>query len=330
MAKAAARSGVVRFAARFARPRVAILMYHTVQDQPELTANIIDMGMPTALFERQMGILARHYDPVTVDDVLAFLNGTGRLPRRAVVVTFDDGFADNAEVAAPIMERYGIRGAFYLTAGLIGTKNFPWYCRLRYAFRTTEKAEWGGLNGALTGFGHPGERESALQRAWDYCAALTGSGCAKTVATIEGGLGVVRPEANIMLTWDQARRLLRAGHVVGSHTVWHPNMAYLAAEDALREFTESKKLLEEQLKAPVLHFSYPHAALERHLTWKTIDLSAQAGYRTAMTTLSGPVAGGDNPLALRRVQPAEEEYRFRGILDCALCGVPYGFSRSRS
>lgn len=300
-------------------------MYHTVQDQPELTANTLDMGISTARFESQMKILARDYDSVTVDDVLAFLNGVGRLPRRPVAVTFDDGFADNAEIAAPIMERCGIRGAFYLTVGLIGTQDFPWYCRLRYAFRTTKRTEWRGLNGSLRGFGNPSDRESALQQAWDYCAALAGTECAKIVTTVEKELAVMPLQSNIMMSWDQARRLRRAGHIVGSHTVWHPNLAYLPGEDALRELSESKKRLEEELSAPVLHFSYPHAALERHWTEKTVELSAQAGYRTATTTLSGPVVAGDSPLALRRIQPAEQEYRFRGVIDCTLCGLPNRF-----
>ena len=54
-----------------------------------------------------------------------------------MAVTFDDGFLDNFEVAAPIMDRLGIPGTFYVTVAAIDSQRPPWFCRLRHAFGTT-------------------------------------------------------------------------------------------------------------------------------------------------------------------------------------------------
>ena len=131
-----------------------------------------------------MELIARRFRPVTLEEVLLFLNGKMKLPQRAVAVTFDDGFADNYEVAAPILARHGIRAVFYVTAALIGTKTAPWYCRLRFAFATTRSREWRDPD---TGRSYPLDtrdgREKALLASFDACASLVGNrqdevGCA--------------------------------------------------------------------------------------------------------------------------------------------------------
>ena len=62
----------------------------------------------------QTSILREQYHPVTLDDIADWLEHKKPLPHRAVAVTFDDGFADNYHLAAPIMEKHDIRGAIYL------------------------------------------------------------------------------------------------------------------------------------------------------------------------------------------------------------------------
>ena len=57
-----------------------------------------------------------------------------------------------------------------------------------------------------------------------------------------------------MMNCDQLRALVRQGHLVGSHTLTHPNIAQVSLHDARREMTESKERLERQLGAAVTHF----------------------------------------------------------------------------
>ncbi|MGH9378474.1 MAG: polysaccharide deacetylase family protein [Terriglobia bacterium] len=318
-----ARSGAFSLGSRFAAPRAVILMYHSVQDRPELTLNTLETSHSTSVFKRQMEAVARRFDPVTLDDIVTFVKGTGRLPRRSIAVTFDDGFADNAGVVAPALNRYGIRAAFYLQVGLIGTKKLPWYCRLRHAFRSTRKFEWNAPAGKpVRNLEDPAERQAALQLMWDRCAALPGAQCEATVQTIERDLDVEppAPEAGQMMTWDQARSLQQAGHIIGSHTVNHPNMAFVPEDEARMEFNESKRKLEEELNAPALHFSYPHPALNPQFNEATIALSAAAGYESALLTTSGAVRLGDNLLALKRISASLDTNQLLWDAERALLG----------
>lgn len=316
------RMGVLRLAGQFSPGGAAILMYHSVQDAPERYADSIGTGIihATANFARQMELICRRFSPVTIDDIRAFLSGGKSLPPRAVAVTFDDGYTDNSEIVAPILSRYGVRAAFYLTAGLIGTKNPPWFCRLRHAFAMARKKEWAPPTEAKSwSLTTPQDRNAALLAAFNLCAPLAGDALEQAVQTIERGLDVERLNgaSRLMMDWNQARALQRVGHIVGCHTLTHPNVAHVTQDVAHKELTESKRRLEEELKVPVVHFSYPHPALNPQWNNGTVEITREAGYQTAVTTTPGLVRSGANPLALTRVWTPRSEDEFMWNLECA-------------
>lgn len=327
--RVACQTGLLRLAGRFTPDGAAILMYHSVRDDPEPYANSIGTGIlhATSVFERQMELVCRRFTPVSVDDIRLFLNGEKPLPRRAVAVTFDDGYADNAEIVAPILNRLGIRASFYLTTGLIGAKNPPWFCRLRHAFAVTRKRVWLSLgNKQPSSLATDKDRNAAILAAFECCASLAGDALEQAVQTIEGDLEIeaLNDGTEFMMDWNQARALQRAGHIVGCHTLTHPNVAQVAPDIARKELVVSKRKLEEELSAPSLHFSYPHPALNPHWTAGTVAMTKEAGYQTAVTTTPGPVRGGDHPLCLTRIWTPRSEHEFMWNLERAFLRRPSG------
>ena len=129
---------------KLAAPAAVILTYHSIQDRPEQYANTIgcDCIHATSIFEWQMEFIARRFSAVNMDDIWRFLKGEKNLPPRAVAITFDDGFKDNVRVAAPILNRFGIPGTFYVLIGSVDQSKAPWYCLLRHAFFTSRNSKW--------------------------------------------------------------------------------------------------------------------------------------------------------------------------------------------
>src|SRR4029078_2310663 len=95
-----------------------VLMYHKVNDLP---AN--PLTMPVSLFDEQMDQLQQFgYQVVDLDAVLAhYVDGTP-LPARAVLITFDDGYHDNLENAARVLQKYGYPAVLFVALGYLGDK----------------------------------------------------------------------------------------------------------------------------------------------------------------------------------------------------------------
>jgi peptidoglycan/xylan/chitin deacetylase (PgdA/CDA1 family) len=103
------------------------------------------------------------------------------------------------------------------------------------------------------------------------------------------------------LSWEQVRALHEAGMEIGSHTMNHPDLSGLSLEAAQAEIVESRRVLEEQIGAPVLSFSYPAGSY----TPEIAALVRDAGYSNAVTTSPTIGFGQMFELARRRVLGGE-------------------------
>jgi peptidoglycan/xylan/chitin deacetylase (PgdA/CDA1 family) len=323
MKKSVMKTGALRLASRFTGPGVAIIMYHSVMADPssaQMTmGNIIHS---TAIFRGQMEIIARDYHAVSLDDVLLFLKGEKTMPTRAVVVTFDDGYADNYHAANDILKPLGIPGVFYVTVGCVDKQQLPWPSLLRYAFLTSRCNSWTDVDGGAWALASTEQRLRAFERASEYCGKLSGAQQDRFVESLQQQLETEPPQPaqRLMMTWDEVRGLARGGHTVGSHTMTHPNLAHVTEAEMQTEMAEAKRRLEEELAAPVVHFSYPCPALQPHWLDRTVSASRRIGYQSAVTTNGGLVRRHDDPLSLRRIRPTKTVEGIRWNLECAFAG----------
>ena len=314
-------SGVLRLFSPGAS--AAILMYHSVMENPAQHADSLGgIIHSTSEFRAQMELLGRDYHPMGLDQLVKKLNAGQDLPSRSVVITFDDGYTDNYEVAMPILDQLGIPATFYVTVDCLENRKLPWPSRLRFAFRSTKRSGWIDGSGKAWDLRNPESREQAYLVCCDACCQLAGIAQEDFVTKLEKYFDCRVPDAlsSLMMNYDQVRGLARNGHIVGSHTMTHPNMAHIKETDAEVELAESKRRLESELKMPVPHFSYPCPALTPHWSERTVSQSRAVGYGSAVTTNGGVVRRGDHPLSLKRIRPTKTAAGLRWNLECAFAG----------
>jgi len=295
-------SGILRFAHNLSGQAAVILRYHSIQDRPELYHNTIGCNSihATSIFERHVELIATRFNAVSMDDISLFLKGAKSLPPRAVAITFDDGYKDNIRFAAPVLNRFGVTGTFYVLVDSVDRSKAPWYCVLRHAFATAGNRQW---KDPSTDKVHDLKDAEARNSAFCYAAEI----CSKSDAAVrtEWIANAVRSldpapfpdESDLMMNWEDARVLAQSGHIVGSHTMTHPNVAHVSTADARSELTESKAKLEKEMRKPVKHFSYPHPALNPQWNEETLKITEEAGYATAVTTTGGAVRADARALA---------------------------------
>ena len=105
--------GIFALLRRANRRRLMVLLYHGVRAKGG-NPQIDNLHVPEEKFRAQMQWLRRRFTPVTLDQAMAGLEGRELLPERAALVTFDDAYRNNLDVAAPILSECGIPAVLFV------------------------------------------------------------------------------------------------------------------------------------------------------------------------------------------------------------------------
>ena len=120
-------SGLLKLYENRMRQGLTILMYHRVLPPTQCRAYpLASLPIPVEVFRRQMQWLSSNCRVLPLREAVAELAGGGPFARPLVAITFDDGYWDNFELAAPVMEEYGLRGTFFVTSGFVANGEPQW------------------------------------------------------------------------------------------------------------------------------------------------------------------------------------------------------------
>jgi peptidoglycan/xylan/chitin deacetylase (PgdA/CDA1 family) len=320
-------SRAVRLAGRLRRrePRALIIRYHAILEPDAPAAAVVPAGIShtPAQLQGHLEVLRRHFNILAVQDLVTHLEEGRPLPDRSVVLTFDDGFADNLVVAAPLLARYDVRAGFFLTTGLIGTSQVPWFVHTLWLFTHATAVRWiDPTFGREWPLDTPTARTAARRAANLACAAATATERAIYLQQLEHSLAAppLPLQQPLMLDWQQAAQLRDAGHCVDSHTVTHPNMALLSWQDALAEAALSRSHLREHLGVGGDVFCYPNPFGKPNADTLTREILRHAGYRAALLVDAGLVGARTDLLGLPRVHSPPEAQRFHLALERHFAG----------
>jgi peptidoglycan/xylan/chitin deacetylase (PgdA/CDA1 family) len=282
---------------------LAILRYHAVCEPRSDDYADPSICVTPAQFERHVAYLTRAYTILRLEDAVDMLAARRALPKNAIVLTFDDGYADNL-AASRILKKYGATATFYITAGCLADGEPFWPVEVRYVVRALPASRMAVTAGPVhleldltSGSG----RQAAVK-------VLTKTYKAHPIAVRDELRSVLRARAGrveaprVMLTYDEVREMRALGMTIGSHTMTHPNLPNAGAADARRELVQSKARLEQELDAPVTMFSYPNGGAERYMTPEIAAIVRDVGFAAATTSWNGFAGPVSDLYALERVQ----------------------------
>lgn len=263
---------------------VRVLTYHLVSNREG--------------FDAQMRYLARHYQPVPVAAILGALEGGPPLPPRAVAVTFDDAYENFAEVAWPVLKRYGVPVTLFVPTAFPGQPGAYWWDELEQGLLHTPRQDTLETPAGRLPLGTPQERAQAFRRLDAYLKALPHDDALDLVSRIVPELGSTAP-VPCVLGWDALRVLAAGGVTLGAHTRTHPLLTRVEAARAREEIAGSLADLRGKVGddvPPVL--AYPAGAYNSQV----VAAAREAGIRLAFTTVKGANDLREiDPLRLRRI-----------------------------
>jgi len=261
------------------RARLAILTYHKVlQEADPLQADEPDAKS----FDEQMSWLAQDFTVLPLPEAVERLR-RGALPARAVCVTFDDGYANNLEVALPILERHKIAATVFIAVDAV-QRGVMWNDLVIEAVRHC-KSDAHLTRAGFEGLSIADDRARAhcidqllkqlkylpLTERWERAARLF-----RELVDAE--------PPRLMMTPEMVRTLARAGVDIGAHTVNHPILKKLDDGAARTEIVESWHWVKDVTGAAPRSFAYPNGRPGQDYERKHATMVRDAGFDLAVST----------------------------------------------
>ena len=291
--------------------RAAIVRFHSVSQAADGTQRWIapNICVSPRVFDQQIAFLARRYRCISMDELLEALLSGQPLPRNAAVVTFDDGYRDNYDVAYPILRRYRVPAIFYVATGALEGGEPLWPSEIRYLAHAAGSRISGPFPAGRYDLTSPALRERAARELKQWLVALPTRERQEAMRELRRrAASDLRLLRDGMMTWAQVREMRAGGMLFGAHTVTHPLLPSIPLAEAREEIVSSKQALEAELSESVLHFSYPNPGSGVHWSPAVRQLVREAGFFTATTSQSGYVKAGDDLFSLRRLRVGQSAW----------------------
>ncbi|MBI1787506.1 MAG: polysaccharide deacetylase family protein [Acidobacteria bacterium] len=262
---------------------LTVVMFHRVLPREDRRWGQEDLAWTVSedLLRDCLKFFKRHYTPITLERLLqAVLEGT-RLPDHALLITFDDGWADNYEYALPLLQQEGLSAVVFVVAGGVGRAEL-----LENAFQKARRTGrlstslcnqlWRAATGGCGGFPPWNDPRQVRELAWRVSGLEDGASL-RIAAEVCAGSGVSQQ----MLSADHIRKMYSVGIAIGSHG--HTHTPIPLARDPDRELKLSGQVLAEILgttRAGIATFSFPHGQYDE----RSLQLALDAGYRILFTS----------------------------------------------
>lgn len=280
--------------------RITILNYHRVTKRP---ARFDEYSISAKDFDWQMRLLSRIFNVISIDDAVAFLEG-GTIPKRAVVLTFDDGYLDNLTEALPILKKYNLPATIYVAgdairSGLIWNEEV---CRVvMHSHKSTLDASELGL-GELCIVSEQ-DKKVSIER----CIELLKNqrpDCRDDYLQKLYQLSGTAPGERYMLSEKDVAELTREPLItVGCHTMYHPMMSYISTDSAKADIQESLDYIKSALGYEMTHFAYPYGKYGKDFHAEHLNCVANMNFRSAVTTDWGAVKQNSSFYMMKRYTP---------------------------
>ena len=298
MAVALARALGALLSPAGARARLAVFCFHQVLEQTD----DLRPGEPDrARFAADLETIQRLFVVLPLPEAVERL-GAGRLPSRAACITFDDGYANNHELAAPLLERAGLPASFFI-AGDAVDRGVMWNDLIIEGVRV-KGSNWivddlAGVSPAVVEGNDPAKlvpeilnllKYQPLRKRWKIAEAFY-----RTNAD--------RDPPRLMMERNHVADLAKRGFDIGGHTLNHPILKTLTDEDARTEIRGCSRWIEEVTGQSARTFAYPNGIPDRDFGPAHVAMVKEVGFEAAVSTCWSVAGPASDRYCIPRIGP---------------------------
>lgn len=276
-------------------------------------------------FERIIRFLLENYHVVLLETLLE-MPLLENIKKPVATVSFDDGYKDNLEFAAPILRKYNCPASFYVVTECINEGIPTWTYLVDYFFRTYPQQalildhDFVPMNFRISKWDSAGQGKELAFRIKTWLKSISNDQRIVIIGEIKTKMNGIEFPQNLMMNWENVRQLNNAGFYIGSHSHSHPVLASITKEEQIKEeLQQSFDIINKQLGYSPLTISYPIGSWDK----RVVRLAKEAGYQL------GLIVGQkhfdtvqDNKLLIPRVELYSESWwrtrlRINGVYQSA-------------
>ncbi|HVK56693.1 MAG TPA: polysaccharide deacetylase family protein [Burkholderiales bacterium] len=281
------------------RGKLSVLIYHRVHARSD---PLFPGEVDSRQFAEQIDWVKRLFNVMPLDEAVEMLKENA-LPPRAAAITFDDGYADNAEIALPVLQHYGANATFFVCTGYVDGGRM-WNDTI---IESVRRASGGVLNLDSINLGRHDissdmARRTAIRMLIGALKYLPVDIRATKVAEVQAVVDAPLPD-NLMMRSEQVRELDVAGMGVGAHTMTHPILARLDAASAREEISIGRERLQSILGKPISLFAYPNGKPGEDYLPEHVTMVRELGFKAALSTAWGVATSESDFFQLPRFTP---------------------------
>lgn len=282
--------------------KLLILLYHRVLEKTD-PLRLYDIEKFT--FDWHMQLLSEYFNPLSLSDAIEYME-KGNIPPKSVVVTFDDGYADNCEIALPILKKWGVPATVFVATDYLNG-GIMWNDAIIESVRQYKKNDFDLSSIGLGKYSLDNAR-SRYSVTLEILAMVKYFPNDERANAIEYIVNMTQSELpeNLMMTTDQLKYLRKSGVDIGGHTCSHPILANISKEQSIQEIVMNKKILEEIVGYKVKLFAYPNGKSTIDYTADHVDIVKSCGYAAAVTTNWGVAKQSTDSYQLPRICVSEK------------------------
>ncbi len=320
LAQVAAKTGVTWLLESLpGRSSLLILNYHRVGEAAATPYDSGTFSCNGAEFDWQIGWLKKHFPILNLRQALDVVHGRATPKHTSVLITFDDGYRDNYDVAVPVLRRHDLSATFFLPTAFVGTGSLPWWDEIAYMLKRTEQPRVRLIYPAKAEF-DLADRPTAIRNVLNFYKQAGSLDTEQFLNDLAAATDRERPGATAercFLNFDEAREMQVAGMSFGSHTHTHEILSKHTYARQLEELTVSRGILERELGGEIDTLAYP-VGQPNCFSEDTYAALRAAKYSTAFSFYKGVnVPGSIAPLDVLRAGvdgESREIFRLRAAM----------------
>jgi len=245
-------------------------------------------------------LLNRSYRFISVEDIINRLRNGENLPDNAVSFTMDDGFLDQAELAAPIFLEYDCPVTFFVITDMLDGTGWPWDAQISWLTNTSTRPfmdiRIDGESISLP-LRNDEEKRSARLKLRNTLKEIEARDIPRLMQELATATGLTltnTPQEDFrVMNWNQARELEEQGVCFAPHSKSHNILSKLDRQSSFDEIQGSWQKLQRELQHPLKVYCYPTG---RKLDFgpREIAFLEQQGFLGAMATTPGFIKPATN------------------------------------